>query len=167
MVKCKCCGKQTNNPNFCSRSCSAKTTNKIPKRKKKISHCKSCGKITGFFRRKFCNDCNPMNKDWNSITYGEAKGKRKYQKNSRIRNLARNIYKVSSKPQCCIVCGYDNHFEVCHIRSISSFPDTATISEINNIDNLIALCPNHHWEFDHSNLILPEGFAPSLLNLEG
>ena len=30
------------------------------------------------------------------------------------------------------------------------------ISEINNIDNLIALCPNHHWEFDHSQLNISE-----------
>ena len=167
MANCICCGKNTNNPKFCSRSCSAKTTNKIPKRHRQINYCKSCGKETGFFRRKFCSSCNPMNKDWSTITYSEATSKRKYQKNSRIRNLARRIYKSSDKPQCCMICGYNKHFEVCHIKSISSFPNTATISEINHIDNLIALCPNHHWELDHSNLILPEGFAPSLLNLEG
>ncbi len=160
MAKCKNCGNSTNNPNFCSRSCSAKTTNKIPKRKKKVSYCISCGIETVFFRRKYCSKCNPMNRDWSIITYGEATEKRKYQKNSRIRNLARKIYKQSDKPQCCIVCGYSNHFEVCHIKPISSFPDTATISEINDIDNLIALCPNHHWELDHQNLILPEGFEP-------
>lgn len=161
MANCKCCGKETKNPNFCSRSCSAKTTNKIPKRKKKINYCSFCGKETGFFRRKFCTECNPMNKDWNSITYGEATQTRKYQKNSRIRNLSRKIYKSSGKPKRCMICGYDKHFEVCHIKPISSFPKTATVGEINNIDNLIALCPNHHWELDHGNLILPEGFAPS------
>ena len=161
MAKCKNCGKSTSNPNFCSRSCSAKTTNKIPKRKKKVSYCISCGIETLFFRRKYCNQCNPMNRDWSTITYGEATEKRKYQKNSRIRNLARKVYKQSDKPQCCLVCNYTSHFEVCHIKAIASFPDTATISEINNIDNLIALCPNHHWELDHNNLVLPEGFAPS------
>lgn len=159
MAKCKNCGKSTKNPNFCSRSCSAKTTNKTPKRKKKKSYCISCGTETLFFRRKYCSNCNPMNKDWSTITYGEAVEKRKYQKNSRIRNLARRTYKQSDKPQCCIICGYTNHFEVCHLKAISSFPDTATISEINNIDNLIALCPNHHWELDH-NIITLEGFEP-------
>ena len=161
MVNCRHCGTETNNPNFCSRSCAAKTTNKIPKRKKKINYCSSCGKETGFFRRKFCEYCNPMNRDWNSITYGEATSKRKYQKNSRIRNLARKIYRQSTKPKFCIICGYDKHFEVCHVKPISSFPDTATISQINCLDNLISLCPNHHWELDHGDLILPEGFAPS------
>lgn len=153
MVNCICCKKLTNNPKYCSRSCSAKINNKIPKRRRKIFYCKSCNKMTGF-RRKFCKECNPMNKDWGTITYGESTSKRKYQKNSRIRSLARNIYKSSYKPKCCIICGYNNHFEVCHIRSISSFPDSTTISEINNIDNLIALCPNHHWEFDHNKLML-------------
>lgn len=161
MKKCQCCKKPTDNPKFCSRSCAAKTTNKIPKRKKQINYCSLCGKETGFFRRKFCQSCNPMNKDWTRITYGEATSKRKYQKNSRIRSLARNSYKHSHKPQCCIICGYNKHFEVCHVKPISSFPDTATISEINDLDNLIALCPNHHWELDHHNLVLPVGFAPT------
>ena len=102
-----------------------------------------------------------MNKDWNSITYGDAIQTRKYQKNSRIRNLSRKIYKSSGKPECCMICGYDKHFEVCHIKAISSFPKTATVGEINNIDNLVALCPNHHWELDHGNLILPVGIAPT------
>lgn len=161
MIKCKCCNKHTNNPKFCSRSCAAKTTNKIPKRKKQINYCSLCGKETGFFRRKFCTNCNPMNRDWDSITYGDAIKARKYQKNSRIRNLSRRIYKLSGKPECCMVCGYDKHFEVCHIKAISSFPKTATVGEINNINNLIALCPNHHWELDHGNLILPVGIAPT------
>ena len=25
-------------------------------------------------------------------------------------------------------------------------------AKINNIDNLIALCPNHHWEYDNNGL---------------
>lgn len=160
MNNCGHCGEETKNPNFCSRSCSAKTNNKTPKRKKSINYCSSCGKQTGFFRRKFCSKCNPMNKDWNNVTYGEATKARKYQKNSRIRDLSRRTYKTSGKPKCCTICGYDTHFEVCHIKSISSFPPTATVGEINNINNLIALCPNHHWELDHGNLILPIGFAP-------
>ena len=34
---------------------------------------------------------------------------------------------------------------------MSSFNSDALISEINSIDNLIALCPTHHWEFDNDN----------------
>jgi hypothetical protein len=160
MINCVCCGELTKNPKFCSRTCSAKINNKIPKRKKSISHCCICGEVTNFYRRKYCNSCNPMNRDWNKITYGDAIKTRKYQKNSRVRNLSRKIYKLSNRPQCCTVCGYDTHFEVCHIKPISSFPKTTPVSEINHIDNLVALCPNHHWELDNAILILPSGFEP-------
>lgn len=49
----------------------------------------------------------------------------------------------------CSKCGYDKHFQICHIKSISSFPDDTMLSEINNISNVVALCPNCHWEFDN------------------
>ena len=38
--------------------------------------------------------------------------------------------------------------------AVSDFDDSALISEINSKDNLIALCPNHHWEYDHGLLKL-------------
>lgn len=49
----------------------------------------------------------------------------------------------------CEKCGYDKHIEVCHKRPIKEFDDTHTIKEINDINNLIGLCPNCHWEMDH------------------
>ncbi|MBE7514091.1 MAG: HNH endonuclease [Anaerolineales bacterium] len=36
---------------------------------------------------------------------------------------------------------------------IEFFPDSL-LSEINAIDNLMALCPNHHWELDNHLLSL-------------
>lgn len=75
---------------------------------------------------------------------------------SAIQRLARKIYDKSSKPKKCVVCGYDKHYEVAHIKFVSSFDDNALISEINDIDNLIALCPNHHWEYDNDNLDINE-----------
>lgn len=71
---------------------------------------------------------------------------------SAIQKGARKIYATSNKPKRCICCGYDKHFEVAHIKAVSDFDDDVLISEINNIDNLIALCPNHHWEYDNANL---------------
>ena len=44
----------------------------------------------------------------------------------------------------CAICGYDKHVEIAHIKPVSDFTDSCTIAEINSIDNLIALCPNHH-----------------------
>lgn len=67
-----------------------------------------------------------------------------------IQKHARYVYKKSNKPKKCIECEFDKHFEVCHKKPVSDFSDDSDIvSEINNIDNLIALCPNHHWEFDN------------------
>ena len=44
----------------------------------------------------------------------------------------------------CFVCGYNNHVEIAHIKAVSDFDKEAELSEINNINNLVALCPNHH-----------------------
>lgn len=68
-----------------------------------------------------------------------------------IASLARNVYYKSSRPKWCICCGYDKHFEVAHIKAVSDFEDNTLISEINSEDNLIALCPNHHWEYDNTD----------------
>lgn len=34
------------------------------------------------------------------------------------------------------------------------FDDEALVKEINDIENLVPLCPNHHWEFDNKILKL-------------
>jgi len=34
--------------------------------------------------------------------------------------------------------------EIAHIKAVSEFGDSATLKEINHIDNLVGLCPNHH-----------------------
>ena len=41
------------------------------------------------------------------------------------------------------------HADICHIKNVAAFPDDALLSEINASKNLVALCPNHHWEFDY------------------
>lgn len=75
---------------------------------------------------------------------------------STIQKHARSVYKKSDRAKCCIVCGYNKTYEVAHIKAVSDFDDDVLISEINNINNLIALCPNHHWEFDHGQLNIDE-----------
>jgi len=52
----------------------------------------------------------------------------------------------------CAICNYSMHVDACHRKAINSFPDDALIQEINNTTNLIGLCKNHHWEFDHGFL---------------
>jgi predicted restriction endonuclease len=63
-----------------------------------------------------------------------------------VRGRARSLLTHSK----CQKCGYDKHVEACHIKPISSFPNNTLIDTINAPDNLLALCPNCHWEFDHN-----------------
>jgi predicted restriction endonuclease len=138
-----------------------------------------CGRPTNKYRT-YCNECYQFF-SIEEQTYGQLKARTKYQKNSRIRMHARKKYMNSGFPKCCIACGYSKHIDICHVKDISSFPDETLIKEINDLSNLVALCKNHHWEFDNKfmsyneNLkvetylsgILPAGVAPAYVNLEG
>lgn len=156
MNYCINCNKPTNNPKFCSKSCSATFNNKkTPKRKKtKKYFCKVCG-VEIPYRRTTCDEHNKNIINWDDVTYKEIIGKRIYQKNSRIRALARKKLQ-ENKAEKCIRCGYEKHVETCHIKPISSFSFDAKISEINSLDNLIALCPNCYWEFDNGLITIEE-----------
>jgi AraC-like DNA-binding protein len=88
------------------------------------------------------------------MTKGELFGCRKNWQSARtaIRKLADSIFKRSNKPRECAICGYNKHIEIAHIKGVSEFSDDSLVSEINDINNLVALCPNHHWEFDSGQL---------------
>lgn len=87
-----------------------------------------------------------------------------------IRNNASKVFYSKNKYPKCSVCGYDKHIEVAHIKSVSSFSGNALIYEINDISNLIGLCPNHHWEFDNGlldidfNAVMEQERLVSLIN---
>lgn len=159
LINCQCmeCNKdfikdhsQVRGKNFCSRSCAVtfNNRNRIPK-----NPCK-CGKKLPK-KVKLCLSCK---RDSSPTTLREIKYSAKYQKYAYVRLLARK--NRDSLPQACQYCGYSTHVEVCHIKSIGSFSDDSLLSEINHIDNLLILCPNHHWEFDNGILsikqIVPE-----------
>lgn len=151
MRTCQSCGKETSNPKYCSRSCAAIETNKTPKRKRKLSACIVCNSDTGSARRSYCADCGST-RLVESRALSEVKGRRRYQAHSQVRNHARNVFVRDIGITFCEVCGYDKHYEVCHIKAISDFSEEALVKDINNVNNLIALCPNCHWEFDHGFL---------------
>lgn len=87
-------------------------------------------------------------------TKGELFKNRKNWQSARsaIQKNARKIFFDNTKKYECAICGYTNHVEVAHIKAVSEFDDGDTIEIINSIDNLIALCPNHHWEYDNGIL---------------
>lgn len=138
---------------FCSRRCSTTFNNKIPKRKRVHRECPVCQKSLRN-NAKYCQSHRRPYKLSDTTTISELTQSAKYQKSAYLRNHARRVYKRSGKPLACFVCDYSNHIEVCHIKPIASFPDTATLGEVNCIDNLVALCPNHHWELDNKLITL-------------
>ena len=61
----------------------------------------------------------------------------------------------------CAKCGYTNHVEACHIKSIASFNDDDRLDNINHPSNLMYMCPNHHWEHDFMKVVGVKSHAPS------
>lgn len=162
MNQCLNCGKQTKNPKFCSRSCSASVSNKLsPKRKIKRT-CSKCDSVVRNYRSTLCQKHWDEYSEWDknnrrSKTIQELIEKRSNLHRSSayadIRNFARFDHKdLLLKP--CNNCGYDKHVELCHIKPISEFSLEATINDVNAASNVIQLCPNCHWEFDNGLLTL-------------
>lgn len=100
MNYCACCGKETNNPKYCSRSCSAKMSNKIPKRK--LSRvCTECSELVWTCRHTKCEKHYKEYKagQYKNKTVGEyrnlqsVKGKHPSWINSHVRHFARSWLK--------------------------------------------------------------------------
>lgn len=160
-INCANCGSSTFNPKFCSSSCSAKSTNRNrPKRIKKINYCAKCNTIVN--RSKFCAECRKA-KDMTLQEvvdrYGTGKKASLY---SLVRERARKA--IKEVPNVCSKCGYSKHVEVCHIKAISTYPLDTMVSEINRKENLIKLCPNCHWESEHSLDIQQAKTAAKFIN---
>lgn len=135
---------------YCSRSCATKHTNVNQPRIKpfKIRICRDCGaefvNHGSFLGKIVCYTCWLLDKT-------KLERKTKAESNHReIRAHARQL--LPPRGGRCVVCSYDKFVEICHIRPVADFPDSATLFEINAPDNLIRLCPNHHWELDHGDL---------------
>ena len=176
MKNCLNCQKETSNPKYCSKSCSAIQTNKIyPKRKtKKV--CLVCQAPVSSFRKNRCDihteEFKKQTKEsFKNFTIKEYINKLSLQnkhpswKSSHIRLFARSWNKDLRK-KSCVNCGYKLHVELAHIKDIASFPETATLGEVNDKNNLLPLCRNCHWEFDNDHislneiLVRTEGFEP-------
>lgn len=71
-----------------------------------------------------------------------------------IRRLARTFMKEQDIEKKCKICGFDHYVEVCHIKPISKFSKEQMVSEVNNLNNLVYLCPNHHILLDKGLLSL-------------
>lgn len=161
-MNCTNCSSNTSNAKFCSRSCATSYFNKVNPKRKRGRKCKTCGLLV-LSRERYCSNCLPKRvkiKDVlvtvrrdsiASLSKAEALTS-DTQKYRRIRSHAQHIASLLGKLSSCAVCNYSRYVETCHIKPISSYPNTALVSEINSPDNLVGLCPTHHWELDHGFL---------------
>ena len=130
---------------FCSRSCNSKYTNA----ERWVGHVKK----PKHWKRKL--NAKPKVPPYDYLTNQPKEeffvGRKNYQSaRSCIQQHARHVYQKSSKPKMCCICSYQTHYEVCHLKSVSDFDGRSLIvDEINHIDNLVAMCPTHHWELDN------------------
>lgn len=157
---CFTCQQPTKNKKYCSRSCSAKSTNRSHQKRHKLMHpCKKCS-IPVRKKHRYCEKCRPIVTDYRTCTktlgdfINEYKGKSRSGVFSAIRARARYHLQKNGELSKCQNCGYNKHVEACHIKAISKFPLTTPINIINKRSNLAVLCKNCHWEFDNGVLTL-------------
>lgn len=161
------CLSDTRRKRFCNSSCAAIFNNKkYPKRKRNPEHLydshghfKDICPVCDEFKcrdAKMCMECKKAlaleeryQTSVKDFVYNNGNARVKY---SQIRKIARQFIELWEIPFVCIVCGYDKHVHVCHIRPIAEFEKLGRIIDVNNPSNLICLCPNHHWELDHGHL---------------
>ena len=135
---------------FCSKSHAAKFNNEhspslIASRKTPTNTCCDCSTPISSARKR----CKPCSRRQLQSMYLKTK---KECTHSTIRDHARNI--TSTWPQICAICGFDKFVETCHRKPVRDFPDNAMIAEINAETNLVILCPNDHWLYDHKMVTL-------------
>lgn len=66
---------------------------------------------------------------------------------SRNKDYARRVLESSEREKVCQYCHnheFDAILEVHHLKGILEFDEDTLIKEINNENNLVWLCPNHH-----------------------
>lgn len=146
---------------YCSRTCSAISNNRSMPKRVKSTRCVECQEpIRWGYRR--CRACHEKLRLLEQKTLGEAtRGRTDASRYTGVRSHARKVFAESGRPKMCAVCGYSNHIEICHLREISTFPPETPIIVVNDLSNLAALCPNHHWELDNGLLRMgPTGFEP-------
>lgn len=131
---------------FCSRSCAASYNNKGVQRNPPKPKQESIKLATEKIKQLTIAEYQSRN---------SVKNKHPSWKNSHIRDFNRNWNK-ELRQLPCQKCGYSAHVELAHIKPLSEFNSNAILAEVNNPRNILVLCPNHHWEFDHGILNLKD-----------
>lgn len=151
---------------FCNKSCAAKANNpahtltRSGRYRRVPRNCIDCDAVIqrGATRCRRCWNLKRRQDHAQNTTKERLAATRAGYSSARaaIRTHAAQVYQENNGPRLCKVCGYSLYVEVCHIRPVATFPASAPLSEINAFNNLVALCPNHHWEFDNGHIKLTQ-----------
>ena len=151
---CGNCEKETLNPRFCSKSCSASYNNKKFPRKFQKGIC-ICGKSISASRT-YCKECFVLYKR----TIHPRKEQYKYVKESRTRNKLRGLELLGGK---CAVCGYDKCAQALEFHHIDPKEKSFSISTNLNkawklleieFSKCVLLCANCHREVEAKITVL-------------
>ncbi len=154
MTECPVCGRKTRNAKFCSRSCSAKLNNVLTPKRRPGGKCCICQKPIAKSDR-YCGEHKPKHyrQRREPLQAFLSAVPQKNWRDANVRRDARQTY-LAARPYRCVNCGYSKRIDVCHRRPLASFPQETPLEVVNALDNLVGLCPNCHWEFDHGLLQL-------------
>jgi hypothetical protein len=164
MKICLNCSQQFSSRQNNQKYCSDKCRNSSSVRRYRAAHMKECSVCGNRIRgdSTLCGACTRTGgRDLRQCTLADYQsmpsvaGKHPSWINSHVRSFARSWNSHLTKIPCQ-KCGYSKHVELCHIIPISQWPKTARLGDVNHQDNLLALCRNHHWEFDHKHLALSD-----------
>jgi len=124
---------------ICSEECRMNRKNRKRRKSKQIRKCIWCEEEfeAADHRKKYCS----------------VKCKRSFQSKFRKDHVLRNrVKRIGFKkllPNECEICGFSRVIQYAHIVSVKD-------GGVEERDNLLALCPNHHWLYDHNELYLKE-----------
>lgn len=176
--KCAACDNITTNPKYCSSSCAAKVNGSLFPKKTKYRRpriCRICD--ASFFCSpthkvfKLCQACLPQWRDGSInkntrlgafLRAPSVKNKHPSWKSAYVRMFNR-IWNKHMLHLPCRKCSYFKHVELCHVRDITSFPLSTPVGIVNAESNIIQLCRNCHWEFDHGMFTIEEYALVGLL----
>jgi hypothetical protein len=138
---------------FCTRSCAASHNNSsavAPKKKARPRFCVECGVRVATTApegsRILCASCtDTLLHRLPNLTPGEASA-------ADLRLHIRQV--MADRPRMCAQCGYAVHVETVHLRPAEDFLPGTPLAEINAPTNLVYLCPNHRWEYEHGLISL-------------
>ena len=142
---------------FCSRSCAAKYNNREYPKREKTSTAEICPICGGKKSRAsgICSECNRKKRE-NDVMSHELGYYIGYDKKlpyitrrcTEIRKVAREIMEnnkdVEKVCACCHNHEFDDVLEVHHIKGIAEFSPYDKVSKVNELKNLVWLCPTHH-----------------------